>query len=92
MNMNRNSVSTAETSLDPTLTIYDQQRSNVATQDFEQFWRPIYETAPSENLESRWIKEIRSILQSHAPAQATESVMITTELYYYNKKMVRTQE
>ena len=39
-----------------------QQRSNLATQDFEQFWRPIWETAPSENLESRWIKEIGSIL------------------------------
>ncbi|XP_068723454.1 uncharacterized protein [Montipora capricornis] len=63
-----------------------QQHDNLATQDFEQFWRSIWETAASENLESKWIKEIRSILQSHAPAQSTESVVITAELYYNSIK------
>ena len=66
-----------------------QQHNNLATQDFEQFWRPIWETAASENLESKWIKEIRSILQSHGPAQSTESVVITAELYYNSIKKTK---
>ena len=63
-----------------------QQRNDLATQNFEQLWRPIWGTAASENLESRWIKEIRSILQSHAPVQATESVVTTAEVYYNSIK------
>ena len=46
----------------------------------------IWETKANENLESKWIKEIRSILQSHAPTHSAESVVISAKLHYNSIK------
>jgi hypothetical protein len=56
------------------------QLSNLSMHAFEQFWRPMWENTSQEILDTPWIKEIRSSLQSRAPTPSSENLTITAEI------------
>lgn len=56
-----------------------ESTSKTTTEDFEEFWRPIWEKASEVPIKTEWIKNVESALKQHI-RQPSESVRITKEM------------
>ena len=70
----------------------NEQSNNLTTQDFELFWRPIWEKETQETPETpqpKWIKDIGCMLNAQAPTPTTAPQDITVDFLYNSIKKKR---